>query len=72
MKTQAPGVPVNPAELVTQCVSSIAGGLFLGKASLLDDKLVTDLVHNLDKLVEFVTFGGALNFLPLLRYADNL
>ncbi|KAJ3645236.1 hypothetical protein Zmor_022912 [Zophobas morio] len=61
-------VSMDPSEYVSRCVSNIAGMILLGKSFSLDDKTVTDLAENLDKVIEAIAFGGPLNFLPFLRF----
>ena len=65
-------VSMDPSEYVSRCVSNIAGMILLGKSFSLDDKTVTDLAENLDKVIEAIAFGGPLNFLPFLQYVNAL
>ncbi|XP_063915649.1 cytochrome P450 306a1-like [Zophobas morio] len=60
--------PVDPSELVSHLVSSIASNLLLGKPFSLNDKKVADLSRNLNFFNKSILFGTPLNLLPFLRF----
>ncbi|XP_063917163.1 cytochrome P450 306a1-like [Zophobas morio] len=61
-------VTLDPSEAVVHYVSNIAGTLILGKLFSRDDEVRKNLIHNLDIIVREAGIGGALNFLPFLRF----
>ncbi|KAJ3645243.1 hypothetical protein Zmor_022917 [Zophobas morio] len=68
VKSQAFYKPVDPSELVSHFVSSIASNLLLGKPFSLNDKKVADLSRNLNFFNKSILFGTPLNLLPFLRF----
>ena len=65
-------VTLDPSEAVIHYVSNIAGTLILGKLFSRDDEVRKNLIHNLDIIVREAGIGGALNFLPFLRYVGKI
>ncbi|XP_063917295.1 cytochrome P450 306a1-like isoform X4 [Zophobas morio] len=72
ISTQGNRVTLDPSEALMHYVSNVAGTLILGKFFSRDDEVRKNLMHNLETIVFESQLGGALNFLPFLRYVGTI
>ena len=72
MTTQGDYIVLDPWELVTRYVTSVASTLLQGKPFSWDDENFLVLRKNLDVVGELSAPGTPLNFLPFLRCANDL
>ncbi|XP_063917073.1 cytochrome P450 306a1-like [Zophobas morio] len=68
VSTQGNRVTLDSSEALVHYVCSIAGTLLLGKLFSRDDESRKTLIHNLDTILHEAKLGGALNYLPFLRF----